>query len=145
MASLRLARPVLTLSIWAVITCCALPISAQAPDTQQPVAPSQSTAVPRTPQRVRVSQKVAEQLVKRKVPPHYPDEARAEHVEGSVLMQVDIDREGNVEKAILISGHPLLAPAAIEAVQKWKYKAFRLNEQPFPIQTQVLINFTLSR
>ena len=134
----------LRLSIWATIICCASVVSAQAPDKQQPAVPSEKASAQQTPQRVRVSQKVAQQLVKKKVPPHYPEDARAEHIQDTVLMQVDIDREGRVEKVDLISGHPVRAPAAMEAVRKWKYKPFTLNGQAFPIETQVQINFTLS-
>ena len=129
--------------------CCAIAVSAQEPSGQQKSdssdASSQNRSESQTPHRPRVSREVAEQLVKKKVPPHYPDAARAQHVEGVVLLQVDIDREGIVEKVVLISGHPLLAPAAIEAVQEWRYKPFKLNGEPFPIETQVLITFSLRR
>jgi protein TonB len=60
-------------------------------------------------------------------------------------MQAEIDKEGNVEKLTLISGHPMLAPAALEAVKQWKYKPYLFNGQPVKVETQVIVNFTLSR
>jgi TonB family protein len=97
------------------------------------------------PLRVRISSGVASGLIVKKVAPLYPEEAREEHVEGTVLLHVMIDKEGNVEHVDLISGHPLLAPAAIEAVRQWKYKPFLLNGKPMEVDTQVQVNFTLTR
>ena len=58
---------------------------------------------------------------------------------------MNIDKEGNVYKTELISGHPLLAPAAIEAVQQWKYKPYLLNGTPVEVETQVQVNFVLKQ
>jgi protein TonB len=58
-------------------------------------------------------------------------------------MNVIVDKEGNVANIQLISGHPLLAPAAIDAVKQWKYKPYLLNESPVEVETQVHVNFTL--
>jgi TonB family protein len=60
-------------------------------------------------------------------------------------LQVRVDREGNVTDAKLISGYPVLAPAAIKAVKKWKYHRYMLNGAPFPMDTQVQVTFTLPR
>lgn len=97
------------------------------------------------PQRVRVSSGVASGLIITKVPPHYPEDARAARVQGTVVLKVNIDNEGNVYKTELISGHPLLAPAAIEAVQQWKYKPYLLNGAPVEVETQVQVNFLLKQ
>jgi TonB family protein len=98
---------------------------------------------PAVPGRVRVSQGVSQGLVLTKVPPQYPKEARDQHIQGVVLLQVIIDKEGNVANIQLISGHPLLAPPAIDAVKQWKYKPYLLNETPVEVETQVQVNFTL--
>jgi protein TonB len=58
-------------------------------------------------------------------------------------MQVILDKQGNVANIQLISGHPLLAPPAIDAVKQWKYKPYLLNETPVEVETQVQVNFTL--
>ncbi len=98
---------------------------------------------PAVPGRVRVSSGVAQGLLVAKVPPQYPQEAKDQHIQGVVVMQVIVDKQGNVANIQLISGHPLLAPPAIDAVKQWKYKPYLLNETPVEVETQVHVNFTL--
>ena len=95
--------------------------------------------------RVRVSQGVAQGLLVKRVRPEYPEEARQGRIQGQVVLQVEIDTNGGIENATLVSGHPLLAPAAIEAVKQWKYKPYLLNGQPVIVETQIVVNFELSR
>jgi protein TonB len=75
----------------------------------------------------------------------YPEDAKQARVKGKVVMKAEIDKEGNVEALSVISGDPMLAPAALEAVKQWKYKPYLLNGQPVKVETQVVVNFTLSR
>jgi TonB family protein len=111
--------------------------------------PSQEQASPPAaqgsalPQRIRVSQKVEEGLIAKKVQPQYPQQAREQHIQGSVVLKAQISKEGDVIQLELVSGHPVLVPAAIEAVKQWKYKPFLLNGQPLLVETQVTVNFTL--
>jgi len=102
--------------------------------------------VPRiaTPQRIRVSSGVQSGLLIRKVNPTYPPLARQARIQGVVILQAQISKEGNIENLQLISGHPMLAPAAIDAVRQWKYKPYLLNGEPVEVETQVQVNFTLS-
>jgi protein TonB len=102
--------------------------------------------VPRiaTPQRIRVSSGVSQGLLVRKVQPAYPPLARQARIQGVVILQAQISKEGNIENLQLISGHPMLAPAAIEAVKQWKYRPYLLNGEPVEVETQVQVNFTLS-
>jgi len=97
-----------------------------------------------TPQRIRVSSGVQSGLLIRKVNPTYPPLARQARIQGVVILQAQISKEGNIENLQLISGHPMLAPAAIEAVKQWKYKPYLLNGEPVEVETQVQVNFTLS-
>ena len=64
-------------------------------------------------------------------------------VQGSVILEAIIDREGRVENLKVLSGHPLLVPAAFEAVQQWRYRPTLLNGQPVEVLTQVTVNFSL--
>jgi TonB family protein len=96
------------------------------------------------PQRVRVSQGVSTGLILTKVQPHYPDDAKQARIQGQVVLQAVIDKNGDVEQLTLLSGHPMLAPAALEAVKQWKYKPYLLNGQPVKVETQVVVNFQLS-
>ncbi len=107
---------------------------------------STPVAVPKvaTPQRVRVSQGVSNGLLIRKVQPAYPPLARQARIQGQVLLQAQISKDGTIENLQLISGHPMLAPAAIEAVKQWRYKPYMLNGEPVAVDTQVVVNFTLS-
>jgi len=77
------------------------------------------------------------------VNPEYPSDAREQHIQGVVILKVNIDKEGNVYNVELISGHPLLAPAAMAAVRQWKYKPYLLNGMPVEVETQVQVNFVL--
>ncbi|MGP0019353.1 MAG: energy transducer TonB [Candidatus Sulfotelmatobacter sp.] len=79
-----------------------------------------------------------------KVDPIYPQEAKDSHLQGTVILQVIVDKEGNVANVRLISGHPMLAPPAIEAVEQWKYRPYLLNGTPVEVDTQVTVNFTLA-
>ena len=97
------------------------------------------------PKRVRVSQGVMQALIIQKQTPKYPEEARSEYIEGKVLIAIEIGKDGAVCDVALISGHPLLAPSAIDAVRQWKYRPYLLNGQPIEIETQAQVNFTLTK
>jgi len=86
---------------------------------------------------------VSQGLLITKVAPEYPEEARQAHIQGTVILQVRIDKEGNVVSLELISGHPMLAATAIAAVRQWKYRPYLLNGEPVEVDTQVLVNFVL--
>ncbi len=60
--------------------------------------------------------------IKKMVQPNYPVTARAMKVQGTVRLQAVVDRDGNVENVIIVSGHALLRPAAVECVKQWKYE-----------------------
>jgi len=107
---------------------------------------STPVAVPKiaAPQRVRVSQGVSAGLLVRRVQPNYPPLARQARIQGQVVLRAVISKDGSIEGLTLVSGHPMLAPAAIEAVKQWKYRPYLLNGEPVEVDTEVLVNFTLS-
>ena len=107
---------------------------------------STPVAVPKvaTPQRVRVSQGVTQGLLTRRVNPTYPPLARQARIQGTVVLQAEISKSGDIQNLRLVSGHPMLAPAAIEAVKQWKYRPYILNGEPVEVETQITVNFTLS-
>lgn len=111
------------------------------------IAAANSTAnVPKiaTPQRVRVSAGVTEGLLVHQIKPNYPPLAKQARIQGHVILQAIINKQGQVENLRLVSGHPMLAPAAIEAVKQWKYKPYLLNNEPVEVETTVDVNFSLS-
>ena len=70
--------------------------------------------------------------------------SQKQNIEGTVLIAMEIGTDGAVCDLALISGHPLLAPAAIDAVRQWKYRPYLLNGTPVEIETQAQMNFVLT-
>ena len=79
-----------------------------------------------------------------RVQPVYPPLARQARVQGTVLLRAIISREGRIENLQVISGHPLLVQAAIDAVSRWRYRPCYLNGEPVEVETEVTVNFTLT-
>ena len=79
----------------------------------------------------------------RKVLPTYPPLARSARIQGVVVLQAMISKLGTIENLRLLSGHPMLAPAAIDAVQQWRYRPYILNGEPVEVETQITVNFSL--
>jgi protein TonB len=98
---------------------------------------------PTTPQRIRVSQGVTEGLLVRKIEPLYPVIAREARVQGTVVLTAIIAKDGTIKDLQLVSGSPMLAPAAIDAVRRWRYKPYLLNGIPVEVETTVNVNFRL--
>lgn len=94
------------------------------------------------PTRVRVSQNVAKVLLVKKVDPQFPNELRDEGVQGPVVLQIHISKEGDVDPSITaVSGDPKLVPAATAAVKTWKYKPYTLNGIAVEVETTVSIPY----
>jgi protein TonB len=102
-------------------------------------------AIPKAaPQRVRVSQGVSQGLLIHKVQPSYPALARQARIQGVVVLQALIGKDGAIQNLHVVSGHPMLTGAALDAVKQWKYKPYYLNGEPVEVETTVNVNFTLS-
>jgi protein TonB len=99
---------------------------------------------PVVPQRIRISQGITSGLLLRKVEPSYPVIARAARIQGDVVLKAVIDRDGSIQDLQLVSGHPMLVPAAIQAVKQWRYKPYLLNGQPVEVETTITVIFTLT-
>src|SRR5436190_13828896 len=99
---------------------------------------------PVVPQRVRISQGVTKGLLIRRVEPTYPPLARSARVQGEVVLSAIISTNGDIENLQLVSGHPMLVPAALTAVKQWRYKPYLLNGQPTEVETTITVIFTLS-
>jgi periplasmic protein TonB len=107
---------------------------------QMAIAPP-PTPVPAHP--LRISHWAEGNLVHR-VQPSYPPLARQARIEGPVQLRAIIGRTGTIENLALLSGHPMLSPAAIEAVRQWRYKPYLLNGEPIEVETEITVNFVLS-
>ena len=100
--------------------------------------------VPVVPQRVRISQGVTKGLLIHRVEPAYPTLARAARVQGDVVLSAVIDVNGQITNLQLVSGHPMLVPAALEAVRQWRYKPYLLNGTPVEVETTITVIFSLT-
>ncbi|MFZ0952811.1 MAG: energy transducer TonB [Candidatus Sulfotelmatobacter sp.] len=99
---------------------------------------------PVVPQRIRISQGVTSGLLIHKTEPSYPALARSARIQGNVVLRAIIDKAGNIQDLQLVSGHPMLVPAAIEAVKQWRYRPYLLNGQPVEVDTTITVIFTLT-
>jgi periplasmic protein TonB len=79
-----------------------------------------------------------------RVQPDYPSLARQVRVQGQVVLRAMISREGGIENLQVLSGHPMLVKAAVDAVRQWRYRPYVLNGEPVEVETQVTVNFVLS-
>jgi protein TonB len=90
-----------------------------------------------------VPEDVSKKLLASTVVPVYPVLARQARIQGMVVLDADISRDGAIDALKLVSGHPLLVPAALEAVKQWRYRPYVVNGKPVPVNTQIIVNFTL--
>ena len=91
-----------------------------------------------------VSGGVMEGYLVKQAQPVYPHMAQIAGVQGDVILQAMIDREGNIVQLQAVSGHPMLVPAALDAVRQWRYRPYRLNGEPVEVETQITVRFILS-
>jgi protein TonB len=78
-----------------------------------------------------------------RVNPDYPDEARKKHIQGSVVLNVQVLGSGNVGTIEIATGNPVLAEAAVHAVRQWKYQPYVVDGHPVQSQARITIRFTL--
>ena len=92
---------------------------------------------------VEVSSASANEHILKKIDPEYPPLAKAARIQGKVLLKATISKDGDVTAVNVVSGHPMLAPSAIQAVKKWQYKPFLVNGQPAEVKTEIEVPFSL--
>ncbi len=97
-----------------------------------------------TSKRVEVgSNAQALQLIS-KVDPVYPPLAKQAQIQGTVVLSTLIGKDGRVQNLKVVSGHPLLVQAALDAVRNWAYQPTLLNGEPVEVKTSIQVNFALS-
>jgi protein TonB len=97
------------------------------------------------PKRIRVPAPMAEANLVYDVAPKYPPEAGRARIEGTVVLLAVIGKDGTVQDVRVAKGLPVLAQAAIEAVKQWRYRPYLLNGEPVEVDSQITINFNLSK
>jgi TonB family protein len=125
----------------------------QAAQTVTAVVPQQPTLPPRPPQTavsgdpyqspVRVGGTIREPFKVRDVKPVYPADAQSARVQGIVILEAIIDRDGYVREARVLRSVPMLDQAAVEAVRQWRYTPTLLNGMPVEVIMTVTVNFSL--
>jgi protein TonB len=111
--------------------------------TTPPPPPPPPPQPPAQQDPVRVSTGVAAAKLISQAQPAYPPLARQARIQGTVRLEAVISRDGAIENLTVISGHPLLIPAALEAVRQWRYRPTLLNGAPVEVITTVDVDFTL--
>ena len=111
----------------------------------QPSSPPASprpgaTAEGQSPQ---LSSQTAAAYLLQRVEPQYPETARAQHIQGPVVLRALVGKNGSVEQVETLSGDPQLAAAATEAVRQWRFKPLLRNGSPEDFQTQITVSFRL--
>jgi TonB family protein len=96
------------------------------------------------PNKIRVGGNVQQTKLLVQTHPVYPPEAKAARIQGTVTLEATIGKDGTVENLQVISGEPVLAAAALEAVKSWQYSTTLLNGNPVEVVTRVDVNFTLA-
>jgi protein TonB len=100
---------------------------------------------PEPTKRMRIASRVAAANLIHDVAPIYPPEAGRARIEGTVVLLAVIGKDGTVQDVRVESGKPVLAHSAMDAVKQWRYRPYLLNGEPVEIDSQITINFNLSR
>lgn len=105
--------------------------------------PPQVAATPGGIARVWLAADLAETRLRQRSEPQYPADALAAHRAGDVVLEIVVDSDGAIESTRVVSGDPLLANAASEAVRSWRYEPYRVEGRPAEFQTDVTLKFSL--
>jgi protein TonB len=97
------------------------------------------------PAPIRVGgQVIAAKLIYQPMP-DFPAMARMARIQGTVLLEAGIAKDGSIQSLKVLRGHPLLVTAALEAVKRWRYQPTLLNGEPVEVLTEISVNFTLDQ
>jgi periplasmic protein TonB len=113
--------------------------------TAAPPPPPPKKDAPPPPSRIKVGGNVQQARLVRQPRPVYPPLAKQARIQGVVKLSAVISKDGTIMELAVMSGHPLLVPAALDAVKQWVYQPTLLNGEPVEVATQIDVNFTLSQ
>lgn len=122
-------------------------IISSAPVAPPPPPPPPKVEAPKKVevQRIRVGGNVQQANLIKRITPTYPPLAKQARIQGTVKFTAIIGTDGTIRNLQLVTGHPLLVPAAQDAVRQWVYRPTLLNGEPVEVITQIDVNFTLSQ
>jgi protein TonB len=128
--SLRASAPIAPPVVVTVGPAQMVPVSAPAP------------AVPQYGEPVNLNEEAARALMIHSVDPVYPREAMAQKLQGAVVLQATIGRDGSVQDLKMVRGYFVLGRAAIAAVKQWRFRPYMLNGHALETQTSITLNFS---
>ncbi len=96
------------------------------------------------PERLRISVADPSSIIHR-VQPVYPAISKPMRLQGDVILAAIISKAGTIESLQVVSGHPMLTQAALDAVKQWRYRPYLLNGEPIEVETQILVKFRLGQ
>jgi TonB family protein len=106
------------------------------------VVPKGNLVVPDWPQgSIALPETVSRGLLERQVEPRYPEPASRAGVDGTVVLEASIARDGTIRDLKLVSGYLILARAAFDAVKQWRYKPYRHNGENVEVETVITVDF----
>jgi protein TonB len=94
---------------------------------------------------VQISSAAMDLMALTKVAPVYPQAAKDQGFEGSVIMMATIDEEGKVKSLDILSGPEIFREAALKAVNQWTYTPYLMNGKAVKMAAPIAINFTLHK
>lgn len=95
--------------------------------------------------RIRQGGNVTQANIINRVQPMYPPLARQTRIQGTVKLHAIISKTGTVQQLEVVSGHPLLVQAALDAVRQWRYRPTLLNGEPVEVDTTIDVVFSLNQ
>jgi len=116
---------------------------AEAPPPVKIAAPA-APPPPAAPRQIQVGGDVQAALLVVQTPPVYPIAARQGRIQGTVKLMAIIGTDGKIKNLTIISGHPLLVQAALNAVRHWVYRATVLDGVPVEVNTDIEVRFGLT-
>jgi len=116
---------------------------AEAPPPPKIAAPA-APPPPAAPRQIQVGGDVQAALLVVQTPPVYPIAARQGRIQGTVKLMAIIGTDGKIKNLTIISGHPLLVQAALNAVRHWVYRATVLDGVPVEVNTDIEVRFGLT-
>jgi periplasmic protein TonB len=108
-----------------------LPVTAQNPGT-----PAQK------PTKIRVSERVLDSVVVKKVLPTVPCGTDPKQQNGAVTIAVVISKEGKVQSTSPLAGDPVLAECAMQAIQQWEFRPYLINGTAVQVESRVVLKFS---
>ena len=106
-------------------------------------APASAASTQQSNGPVRIAAGIVAGQIISKVNPVYPEEAKAQGIQGSVVLHAIIGRDGTIQELTVVSGPPELTASAMDAVKQWTYQPYLLNGDPVEVDTTITVNYSL--